>query len=173
MLKKKIARLEERGKKILENSWIRTYLIGVAVTLTVNLMSNLVKTIPSSNKLILDLLNQTVAHHLPATEIWETLLGIAAWIISTFIFTLAVLIAWTVFKKFTNILNPGSAEPPPYEGYTGQFCLKSGVYQARINPDYEVEVLSGQMFPLAVTKHNQLVPTAWTLVRGIKDNHSN
>lgn len=158
------------GKKIFENIWVRRYLLGVAVALTMELMSSLVKVIPSSNKLILDLLNQTVSHYLADAEIWKTPLGIAAWIITTFIFALVVLFAWTVVQKLTNIFKPNSVEPPPYEGYTWQLCLKSGVYQARINPDYEVEVMFGKFFPPAVTKNNQFHHTAWKLVRRIRNN---
>ena len=160
-------------RKIFENFWVRSYLIGVAVKLTTDMLSKSISTIPSTSKLISDLLNQIVAQHLPDTEIWKILLGIAAWMITTFIFTLVILFAWTVFKKITNILKPDSVEPPPYEGYTWQLCFKSGVYQARVNPDLEVEVMFGKFFPLAVTKDNHLRHTAWKLVRRIKDNSPN
>lgn len=160
-------------RKIFENSIVRLYFIGVAVNITTDMMSKkLVNTIPSLNRHILDLLKQTVTHHLPDTELWNTLLNIASWILATLIFTLILLFAFAAFKKLTNIFKPSSIEPPPYEGYTGRFCFKSGVYQARINPDYHVEVMSGNLFPHAITIRNELMPTAWDLIRTIKDNSS-
>ena len=159
-------------KKTSRNPFVYSCLAGIVIKMTTEAMSKLIDTIPSTNKLFLGLLNLTVTHHLPDTEIWKTVLGIASWLITTFFLILIAFFAYAVFKVIANIFRPDSDEPPPYEGFTWKICLKSGVYQARINPDYEQEVMFGQFFPLAVTMTNEIRPTAWKLIRRIDDTNS-
>lgn len=159
-------------KKIFGNPFVYTCLIGILIKITTEAMSKLIGTIPSTNKLFLDLINQTVTHHLPDSEIWSTVLGIASWLITTFFLILIAFLAHAAFKRIVNTSKPDTDEPPPYEGYTGQLCLKFGVYRARVNPDFEKEVMLGHLFPLAVTKQNQLSTTAWELIRRINNAKS-
>ena len=159
-------------KKTRGNLFVYSCLTGLLIKIAAEAMSKLIGTIPSTNELFLDILNQTVTHHLPDTEVWSTVLALASWLITTFFLILLVIFAYAVFKKITNIFKPDPDEPPPYEGFTWKVCFKSGVYQARINPDYEQEVMFGQLFPLAVTMNNDIKPTAWKLIRRIDDTNS-
>ena len=159
-------------KKTFGNPFVTSCFIAIVIKITTEVLSKLIGTIPSTNKLVLDLLNQTITHHLPDTEIWRTVLALASWIITTFFLILVVLFACAAFKRLTNTSKPDSGEPPPYQGFTWKICFKSGVYQARINPDIEQEVMFGQIFPLSVTKDNDFRPTAWKLIRRIDNTRS-
>ena len=153
--------------KIRKDSLIYLLLVGVIVRLIVEILFRWIGMIPSINKQIYEIINQTVGLHLPDTNTWSILLNILVWTISVIPVVFALLLANTLFGKFLKLIKNDS-----YDGYTGQFCFKSGTYRARVNPDYEVDVLAGRMFPLAVTKKHQIVPTAWEFVKAIENNES-
>lgn len=156
-------------KKVLRNPFFQLCIVGILIKITTEAMSKVIGAIPSTNKLFLDLLHQTVTHHLPDTEVWRTLLTLASWLITTFFLILLAFFAYAAYKKITSISKLDPDESPPYTGHTGQPCFKSGVYRAKINPDDEQKVMSGKLFPFTVTKQNQLSPTAWEMVRRINN----